>query len=110
MADEKYDRILVECCACCLCLENPQQIELDGKTMNICPYCGSSETEHLTIANWDLKFQRKYGLGKYINLPKGMKWREIMTHVNDETREEENIRRYIRNKESEKLTLKQQLK
>lgn len=97
MAKKDYDKILVECCACCLSLDNPEKMEVDGERISVCPYCGSTDTKRLTIEDWNNRFERKYNLGPYLKLPKGMKWADIIGHENKETMEEEQIRREIRN-------------
>ena len=97
MAAKDYDKILVECCACCLSLDNPERMEIDGDKFSVCPYCGSTETKHMTIQEWNDRFERKYNLGPYLKLPRGMKWADIISHENKETMEEEQIRREIRN-------------
>lgn len=97
MADERYDKILVECCACCLSLDNPERMEIDGEKISVCPYCGSTSTSHMTISEWNERFERKYNLGPYLKLPRHMKWGDIIAHENKETMDEEAIRREIRN-------------
>lgn len=110
MASSDYDRILIECCACCLSLDSPERIEVDGEVHNVCPHCGSTEVAKMTIDKWDLKFQRKYNLGRYLDLPKGMTWEDIMAQENKETYIEENTKRMVRNREADKLGKKEQLK
>lgn len=98
MADKEYDKILVECCACCLSLDKPRRMKIAGKYVSVCRHCGHTEVSHMTIEKWEEKFVRKYNIGRYLDLPKGMTWEEIMHHENKETAEEENIRRMIRNR------------
>lgn len=77
-------------------------MKIGGKIVHVCQHCGHTEVASMTIETWEDKFVRKYNLGRYLDLPKGMTWDEIMHHENKETAEEENIRRMIRNKDLNK--------
>lgn len=95
---KNIDDIPVRCCKRCLSLSNPDIEDIDGEKIKVCPYCGSTEESSMTIDKWNRAFERKYDLGPYLKLPKGIKWEEIMRKSDWEHRFDRNTERIVRNK------------
>lgn len=94
------DDIPVKCCKSCLSLTGPNIEYIEGERVKVCPYCGSTEEATMTIDKWNEAFERKYEVGPYLKLRKGIKWDEIMRMSDKEQSFDRNTERMIRNQKN----------